>query len=81
MILMRNVRRTLSILKKNNMLNLSFFFFFFGAVVSITAHEGFIHGFLVAIGRQEIPVPTGGKKFGQFSFENSLTNIKKFLSE
>ena len=38
------------------------FFFFGAAVISITAHEGFIHGVLEAIGRQEIPVPTGGKK-------------------
>ena len=44
------------------------FSFFFGTVISITAHEGFIHGVLKAIGRKEIPVPTGGKKIlAQFS--------------
>ena len=59
---MRNVRRTLSSPKK-----FPFNFFFWGgAVISITAHEGFIHGILAAIGREEIPVPTGGKNLDNF---------------
>lgn len=57
--------------------NTLFKFFFVCAVVSITAHEGFMHGFLAAIGRQEIRVPTGGKTWAIFLC-NSLTN-KIFL--
>ena len=53
------------------------FNFCFWAVISITAHEGFIHGILKAIGRQEIPVPTGGKNLHNFLVQ-SLTN-KNFL--
>lgn len=31
------------------------------AVISITAHGGFINGFLTAIGRQRVCIPTGGE--------------------
>ena len=36
-------------------------------VISITAHSGFINGFLTAVGRPSFTVPTGGK-FDNFSY-------------
>ena len=53
----------------------------FSIVITITAHVGWINGFLTAIGRDVYPLPTGGEHYSSslHTFFRPLTQAFHFV--